>query len=293
MITELLAGVGHALGDPWGQEVVRRAFVEVALLGVAAGALGCWVVLSELAYTTESLAHALLPGLVLAALLGLPLLLGGAVGLLVAAGGLAATGRVPVLGRDAAVAVVVTGLFGLGVLLGLSPAAPADLQGLLFGDVLGVGNRDLALAVALAIVVALVLWRGHSRLLAVGFDPTGARALGLSVRTTEAALLGLLALTTLVAVPALGTLLVLAVVIAPAASARLLVRRMGPAIALAGALAVVGGWGGLYLSYWVGSAAGASVAGVLVLLYLGAATLAARRGRAGSSRFYHRSRAAR
>jgi len=290
MITELLGGVEHVLGDPWGPEVVRRAFLEVALLGVAAGALGCWVVLSDLAYTTESLAHALLPGLVLAALLGLPLLIGGAVGLLVAAGALAAAGRVPALGRDAAVAAVVTGLFGLGVLLGLSPAAPANLQNLLFGDVLGVGNRDLALAAALAIVVALVLWRGHPRLLAVGFDPAGVRALGLSVRAAEAALLGLLAVTILGAVPALGTLLVLAVVLAPAASARLLVRRMGPAIALAGALAVLGGWGGLYLSYWTGTAAGASVAGVLVGLYLGAAALAARRGRAPAVRFYHRSR---
>jgi len=262
-----VAALAHLLADPWSQEVVRRAFVEVAFLGAAGGALGCWVVLSDLAYTTESLAHALLPGLVLAALLGLPLLLGGGVGLLLAAGALLAAGRVRSVGRDAAVAVVVTGLFGLGVLLGLARGAPANLQDLLFGDVLGVGGRELAVAVALALVVALVLGAGHPRLLAVGFDRDGAPSLGLSVRSADAVLLGLLALVILVAVPALGTLLVLAVVLAPAASARLLARRMGATIVLAAALAVLGGWGGLYLSYWARTAAGASVAGVLVANY--------------------------
>jgi ABC-type Mn2+/Zn2+ transport system permease subunit len=77
----------HTLTDPWADPVGRRALLEVALLGVAGGALGCWIVFYNLSYSAESLAHALLPGLVLAALTGIPLLLGGAAGLLVAGSG--------------------------------------------------------------------------------------------------------------------------------------------------------------------------------------------------------------
>src|SRR3954451_22621551 len=138
--------VWHALADPWSQEIVRRAFFEVVLLGLTGGALSCWIVFYNLSYSAESLAHALLPGLVLAALTGLPLLLGGAAGLLVAALAVAAASQVPAIGRDTSVAVVVTTLFGAGVLLALSPSSPPGLQGLLFGDVLGVSNTDLALA---------------------------------------------------------------------------------------------------------------------------------------------------
>ena len=112
----------HALADPWSEPIMRRAFAEVVLLGIAGGALGCWVLFYNLSYSAESLAHSLLPGLVVAALLGLPLLLGGAVGIVVAAVAVAVVARTPAVGRDTAVAVVVTGLFGLGVLLALSPA---------------------------------------------------------------------------------------------------------------------------------------------------------------------------
>jgi len=136
----------HALADPWSEPIMRRAFAEVVLLGIAGGALGCWVLFYNLSYSAESLAHSLLPGLVVAALLGLPLLLGGAVGIVVAAVAVAVVARTPAVGRDTAVAVVVTGLFGLGVLLALSPAVPAGLGELLFGDVLGVSDSDLLFA---------------------------------------------------------------------------------------------------------------------------------------------------
>src|SRR5919204_3306439 len=103
-----MAEIWHALADPWSQAVVQRAFAEAALLGVTGGTLGCWVVFYELSYGAESLAHALFPGLVVAALAGLPLLVGGAVGILGAAAAVAVAGRAPQIGRDAAVAVVVT-----------------------------------------------------------------------------------------------------------------------------------------------------------------------------------------
>src|SRR3954468_16169447 len=128
----------HALIEPWQEPIMQRALLEVALIGACGGLLGCWVVFYELSYSAESLAHALFPGLVVAALLGLPLLLGAGAGIVVAAVAVAVAGRAPEVGRDTAVAVVVTTLLGLGVLLALSPSSPPGLQALLFGDVLGV-----------------------------------------------------------------------------------------------------------------------------------------------------------
>jgi ABC-type Mn2+/Zn2+ transport system permease subunit len=258
----------HALADPWSEPIMRRAFLEVLLLGVAGGALGCWVILYNLSYGAESLAHSLLPGLVVAALAGFPLLLGGAAGILVAALAVSVAARTPSIGRDTSVAVVVTTLFGLGVLLALSASTPPGLQGLLFGDVLGVSDTDLLLAAALAAVVVVALVLLHGRLAVVGFDRLNARALGVAPVAVDGALLVLLALALLVAVQGLGNLLVVAVLIAPAAAARLLTRRLPAMLAWSGAIAVLAGAGGLYLSYYAGTAAGASIAGILVVAYL-------------------------
>jgi ABC-type Mn2+/Zn2+ transport system permease subunit len=270
------------LGEPWGEPLVRRAMVEVALLGLAGGAVGCWVVLQGLSYGAESLAHALLPGLVLAALVGAPLLAGSAAGLLLAAGAVAAAGRLRVVGGDVAVAVVVTTMFGLGVLLALSPRTPTGLSELMFGDPLGVGDADLAAAAALAVVVGLALWRLHGHLLAVGFDRPSAGALGTRPAGVDLALLLLLALVLLVAVRGLGNLLVVALVVGPAVTARLFARRLPAMLAGSIALAVLGAIGGLTLSFHAGTAAAPSVALVLVAAHLVAlpvAGLLALRGR--------------
>ena len=117
----------------------------------------------------------------------------------------------------------------------------------------------------------------HRQLLAVGFDRTTARALGGRPLLTDLSLLGLIAAATLIAVRGLGNLLVVAVLVAPAATARLLTRRFAPMMALAAALAIASGIGGLYLSYYAGTAGGASVAAVLVAAYLMARLLRAYR----------------
>jgi ABC-type Mn2+/Zn2+ transport system permease subunit len=267
--------VWHTLADPWTQSIMRRAFAEVVLLGLTGGALGCWIVFYNLAYSAESLAHSLLPGLVAAALLGLPLMVGGAAGVLIAAIAVAVAGRTLGIGRDTAVAVVVTALFGLGVLLALSPAAPPGLQVLLFGDVLGVSDTDLALAVALAVLALTALRLLHGRLLVVAFDRLNARALGVSALTVDATLLALLAVALLVAVQGLGNLLVVAVLIAPASAARTLARRMGSMMAASAAIAIAAGVGGLYLSYYAKTAAGASIAAILVAAWAALAGLRA------------------
>jgi ABC-type Mn2+/Zn2+ transport system permease subunit len=263
----MLATIWHGLVAPWEQGIDRRAFLEVLLLGLTGGALGCWIIFYNLSYATESLAHALLPGLVLAALTGLPLIVGGAAGLAVAALAIAAAARTPAIGRDTAVAVVVTALLGLGALLALSPATPAGLGELLFGDVLGVSDRDLALAGGLAVAVLAALRLLHGRLLLVGFDRLTAPALGVRPGVVDAALLLLVAAALLVAVQGLGNLLVIAVLVGPAACARALTRRMPSMMAAASAIAVLAGAGGVYLSYYARTAAGASIAAVIVAAY--------------------------
>ncbi len=258
----------HALLEPWQQGLVQRAFVELALVGILGGALGCWVIFHGFSYSAESLAHAMLPGLVGAALLGLPLVAGAAAGLAAAAVAIALAAQVPGLGRDASVAIVTTTLFGLGVLLALEPRSPPGLSDLLFGDPLGVTRGDLVLTVAVSAGALGALGALHRLLLVVGFDRVNAPAFGGRAAFADAALLVLVAAALLVGVQALGNLLVLAIVIGPAATARLLSRRMAPMMALAAGIAVAGAIVGLYLSYYANTAAGASVAAVLVAFFL-------------------------
>jgi ABC-type Mn2+/Zn2+ transport system permease subunit len=268
------ASIGSFLGDPLADPLVRRAAIEVALIGMVGGALGCWIVHYGLPYAAESVAHCMLPGLVVAALAGAPLILGGAAGLLAGVAAIGLASRVPGIGRDTAVAVAVTTLFGLGALLALSPETPPNLQGIPFDDVLAVSSEDLAIAAALVAVTLAGLAILHPRLLAVGFDAHGARAIGVGAGAVEAALLVLLAAAVLVAVQGLGNLLAVASLVGPAAVARMLAHRMAPMMVLAAALATAGGLIGLYASYHLELAAGASIAGATVLISIGALALA-------------------
>jgi ABC-type Mn2+/Zn2+ transport system permease subunit len=264
----------HALVQPWSETFMQLALAELVLLGIVGGVVGCWIVHYELSYSAESLAHALFPGLVGAALLGLPLLLGGAAGVAGAAAAVALVRRVPTLGPDTAVAAVITSLFGLGVLLALAQATPPGLDALLFGDLLGVTAGDVLASALLAVAAGAALVALHRPLLVVGFDRTTAPAFGARPLLVDLALLAVVSLAIVIGVRALGNLLVLALLVGPAATARLFVNRMSRLMALAVALAVAASVGGLYLSYYASIAAGASVASVMVALYL--AALAAR-----------------
>jgi ABC-type Mn2+/Zn2+ transport system permease subunit len=254
--------------EPLQDEFMRRAIAEMTLIGIAGGAVGCWVILYRLSYAAESLAHSIFPGLVLAAIAGVPLILGGAPAIVVAALAIAILAQVGGVGRDVAIGIVVTTMFGLGALLALSPDSPPGIQELLFGDILGPTDADLLAAAALALVVIVSLTLLHGRLLAGGFDRGAARSLGAAPEVTEAALLVLLALAVVVAVQGLGNLLVVAVFVGPAATARQLTHRIAPMLGIAIGIAVASGLAGLYLSYYAGTAGGASVALAIVVAYL-------------------------
>ena len=240
--------------------IMQRAFAEAIILGLACGPLGVWILLLRRSYAAESLSHAMLPGLVIAALAGVPLILGAAGGVLVAAVGIALVARDARVGGDVGVAVVVSGLFGLGGILALSPETPPRLGELLFGDLLGITNGDLVAAAALSAGVLIALAAGYRALTATAFARGSAQALGIRPARADLALLAVLAVTTVAAVQGLGNLLLVALVLAPAAAALNLARRLPAILAVAAGLAALAGIAGLVISYEFEIAAGASVA---------------------------------
>jgi ABC-type Mn2+/Zn2+ transport system permease subunit len=263
------------LTDPFSGALMQRALAEVLILAVACGPLGAWVLLYRRSYAAESISHAMLPGLVIAALAGVSLLLGAIGGVLAGAVAIALAGRDERLGGDVGVAVAITALFGLGAVLALSPEVPPRLGELMFGDLLGVTRGDLVEAAALAAAVLAALALAHRRLALVGFDPAVARSLGARPVRVQLALLVLLAVCTVAAVRGLGNLLVVALILAPGAAALNLAARLPAVLALSAAFAALAGVLGLLASYHWEVAAGASVALAAVLLFL--VTLAAPR----------------
>lgn len=253
--------------------LLQRALLEAVILGGACGALGVWLLHVRATYAAESLAHAMLPGLVIAALLGAPLLLGAAGGVLVAATLIALAARDTRVGAEVAVGVTVTTAFGLGALLALAPDVPARLGELLFGDLLGTSPADLVAAAALAVLVAVALAAGHRSLAAAVFDPVAAPSLGVRPARIELGLLALLAVAVVAAVQALGNLLVLALIVAPAAAGIRLGASLRAQIALAAAAGALAGLLGLVASAALDTAAGASVALAAVALYALAALM--------------------
>jgi ABC-type Mn2+/Zn2+ transport system permease subunit len=246
--------------DPLRSGIDRRALLELAMVGSLCGALGFWIVTERLAYSAESLSHGLLPGLVLAALAGAPLLLGAAGGALVAAALIAFAARDARIGPDAGTAIAVTGLVGLGALLALAPESPQRLEELLFGDPLGVTDGDLAAAAALLVLGGGALAALHRPLAALAFDPGGAAAVGLRPAVVRLVLLVLLAAAVAVAVQGLGALLVLAVLVAPPVAVRGHARTPAQAMLTGAAVAFVAAVVGIEVSFHAHSAAGASVA---------------------------------
>jgi ABC-type Mn2+/Zn2+ transport system permease subunit len=249
-----------SLLEPLRSGIDRRALLEIALVGAFCGALGFWIITERLAYAAESLSHGLLPGLVLAAIAGAPILLGAAGGALVAAALLGLAARDERIGPDTGTAVAVTGLVGLGALLALEPDAPPRLEELLFGDPLGVSDGDLAAAATLLVAGGTALFVLHRPFAAVAFDPPGAAATGVRPGLARMALLVLLAAAIAVAVRGLGALLVLAVLVAPPVAVRRHAGTPARAMLAGAALAVLAGLVGIEVSFHAGTAAGASVA---------------------------------
>ena len=263
------------LVDPFQLGFMQRALAAVLLVGVLAAVTGVFVVLRRLAFVGDTLTHTVFPGVVVAYLAGWSIFLGAlAFGVLSALllTVLSANRRVSV---DAALAILLTSFFAFGVVLvSRTRSYTADLSAFLFGRVLAVTPAELAQTAAVAVLVLAALAVMRKELLLRAFDPDGAAALGYRTVLLDLALNVLIALVVVAGVKAVGTALMIALIIVPAAAARLVTDRVGSMAALAAALGAVGGYAGLVISYdlslqrGVRLAAGATVVVVLVAFFL-------------------------
>jgi ABC-type Mn2+/Zn2+ transport system permease subunit len=259
------------IAEPWQTGLVARGGLALVLVGLACGLIGAFVVMRGLAYAGESLAHAVLPGGIVAALVGAPIGWGAAVAAALAAFAVAAIAR----GRtddDTALGIVFVGALGLAVILiSRGDGTQRTIESFLFGNAFASTNGDLLLVALTAIGVVAFVLIGWRPLMASTFDPDGAGALGVRPGAVNMALLLAIALVVVAALQVVGSLLTLALLVTPAATARLITLRARDLVLLSGALGMAAGVGGLYLSYFADVAAGGSVvlvstAGLLITL---------------------------
>lgn len=243
--------MSRLLLDPYRLGFMNRALVEVLLLGAVGAVVGVHVALRRLAFVTEAVQHTVFPGIAIAFALGWPLLPGAAAaaGLTVALLVVLTTGRRPV-DVDSALAVTIASFFAVGVVVVSRRAGyAADLGALLFGRILDVSRAEVLETAVIGGLCLLVVALVHKELVLVALDRTHAVALGLPVVLLDAVLYAVTAATVVVAVRAIGTVLVVAFVVTPAATARLLTRSIPAAMALAAVVAGLLGWIGLSASY--------------------------------------------
>lgn len=258
------------LAEPLSYSFMVRALIATVIAAVVCAVLSCWLVLIGWSLMGDAVSHAVLPGVVLAYVLGAPFALGALVfGFLAVAliGVVRDTSRIK---EDAAIGIVFTTLFALGLVLISVTPSQTDLNHIVFGNLLGVATSDVIQIAVLGAVAltALVLKRRDFTLYA--FDPTHAHALGLNPRVLGAALLGLLALTSVVALQVVGVILVVAMLIIPGATAYLLTNRFQRMLIIAPVLSALAAVTGLYLSYYLDTASG----GMIVLVQGAVFTLA-------------------
>jgi len=264
--------------EPVSYEFMQRALATAVVASVVCGVLSCWLVLVGWSLMGDAVSHSVLPGVVLAHVLGIPLSIGAAAfGFLAVAliGVVRSTSRVK---EDAVIGIVFTTLFALGLVLVSVTPSQTDLNHVLFGNLLGVSRSDLVGVVVLGALVLAVLLLKRRDLTLLAFDPTHAYAIGLNPRRLSALLLGLLALTAVVALQAVGVVLVVAMLIIPGATAYLLTDRFQVMLLVAPAIALVCGVTGVYASYHLDTSTGPMVVlaqgAAFALVYL----LAPRRG---------------
>jgi manganese/iron transport system permease protein len=246
--------------DPLAYGFMQRGLVASVLVGIVCAVMGTFVVLKGLAFIGDAVSHATFPGLVIAYIVGAPLYIGGAIAAVATALAIGLVSRRGRLRFDTSVGVLFAGTFAFGVLLfSTIKNYVADLLGYLLGNVLGISTADLIqLAILGAIVLAIVLLI-RKELLFATFDPLGAAASGLPVGLLEYLLLALLGVTIVVSIQAVGIIMVVAMLVTPSATAQLLVVRFGRMMLIAVAIAGVSAVTGLYLSFYLNLASGASI----------------------------------
>ena len=267
------------LTQPFVLSFMQRALVASLVVGVLCSVLGCYVVLRSMAFLGDALAHAILPGVAVAYLLGGNLLLGALVAALVVALGISFFAREGTIKEDTAIGILFAAALSLGVLLiSTIHTYAADLTHILFGNVLGVSSGDLWLTGGLAVVALATVLAFYKEFLLVSFDPVLAHTLGRRPQLIRLLLLVLLALTVVVSLQTVGVGLVAAMLVTPGATAYLLTRRLSTMMLVSAALGALSSVVGLYLSYYLDVASGAAVVLTATTFFIAVYLFAPRRG---------------
>ena len=255
---------------PFQFEFMRNAMLIAVLVAVPAGLLSCFLVLKGWSLMGDAISHAVFPGVVIAYIVGFPFAVGAFVAGMfcaVATGFLKDNSRIT---QDTVMGVVFSGMFGLGLVLYVKIQSDVHLDHILFGDMLGIGLRDIvetAIIAAITAGIVLVKWRD---MLLHAFDPAHAKAIGLPVNILHYGLLCLISLTIVGALKAVGIILAIAMLIAPGAIAFLLTRRFSSMLALSVAVATTASFLGVYLSFFIDSAPAPTIVLVMTVMFIAA-----------------------
>jgi manganese/iron transport system permease protein len=250
----------HWVTDPLQYEFMQRALLEVVVMGAVTGMIGTYVVLRGLSFIGDALTHAVFPGIVLAFLFGRSIFVGALLFGVLTSTLIAVLATSRRIKEDSAIGVLFAGAFALGVvLISATRNFTRDLASFLFGNVLGVTTADIELSAVVGLVVVGLVVLFYRELLITSFDRMGARAMGLPVFWLDWLLLVLVSLTIVVSLSAVGNILVLAMLVTPAAAARFLTDRLPAMMGLSAAIGVVSGAVGLWVSYYANVAAGGTI----------------------------------
>lgn len=270
------------LTDPFEYAFFTRALVAGALVGVTCGTVGLFIVLRRMAYIGHGLSYGLLGGVAVAAILDLSPYVGATVAIAVGAFLIERVRRIEGLGPDAAIGLVSTALFALGVaVISANREDAPNLEGLLFGNLLGVSAGDITLVAVVALGVMAVLYALYKPLAFATFDPDMARAHGVRLGMVDLGYNILIGAVVVSSLRVVGVLLITAVLVFPAATARVLCPTLGAAVLASAAVGLLATTVGLYVSYHADIASGPSIvlahAGTFAAALAAAAVLGARR----------------
>lgn len=253
------------LTDPFSLEFVQRALLGGVLVAVLCAVAGTWVIVRGMAFLGEALAHGMLPGVALATVLGVPVLIGAAASAVVMSLGIGAVQRRAKLSYDTSIGLLFVGMLALGVIV-ISQAGSfaTDATAILFGDILAITSADLVvLAIAVVVGIAAATLT-HRSLVALAIDERVARVLGLGPRLAQTVLVGLVTLAVVASYQAVGSLLVVGLLVAPAVAARQWTERIPSTMVLAAGIGAAAVAVGLLVSWHAATAAGATIAATAI-----------------------------
>lgn len=262
---------------PFRFEFMVNAMVIAMLIAIPAALLSCFLVLKGWSLMGDAVSHAVLPGVVLAYIINIPLAIGAFVAGMfcaLATGFLKENSRIK---QDTIMGVVFSGMFGLGLVMYVKVQSDVHLDHILFGDILGIGKQDMIETAIIAVIVTALLVLKWRDLLLHAFDPAQAQAVGLPVRLLHYGLLAILSLTIVGALKAVGIILAIAILIAPGAIAFLLTRNFSSMLIVAVIVAVASSGLGVYVSFFIDSAPAPTIVLLMTLVFIAAFIIARRR----------------